>query len=242
MKKVIVFVYGSLSYLLFLFTFIYAIGFVGNIVVPKGMDGKAQMDLVSAVVINLGLLSIFAVQHSVMARPMFKQWLTRFIPEPAERSTYVLCSSIALLMLFYYWQPLGGVVWQFENPLLMGLMWMGFGFGWLLVLVATFFINHFDLFGLRQVWLFFKGKPYSQLPFSTPGFYRYIRHPLYLGWFFAFWCTPLMTVTHLLFAVVTSIYILLAIRWEEHDLCDALGDDYVKYRKKVPMLLPFGKH
>jgi protein-S-isoprenylcysteine O-methyltransferase Ste14 len=182
-------------------------------------------------------LAVFAIQHSVMARPAFKAWWTRIIPQAAERSTYVLLSSLALIALFYFWQPMGGVIWQVENrsgqlPLL-----AGFGFGWALVLYSTFLINHFDLFGLRQVWLQLLGKPYTALPFKTPAPYKLVRHPLYLGWFFAFWCTPQMTAAHLLLAVLTSAYILIGIFLEERDLLKA-HPEYEAYRQRVPMLLP----
>jgi protein-S-isoprenylcysteine O-methyltransferase Ste14 len=173
-----------------------------------------------------------------MARPAFKRWLTRLVPESAERSTYVLASSVALIALFAFWQPLGGTVWEITDPVWRGVTYAAFGFGWGLVLISTFLINHFDLFGLRQVWLQLRGKPYTHLKFGTPGPYKLIRHPLYLGWFFAFWATPVMTATHLLFALATTGYILIAIQLEERDLVAALGEDYVQYRRKVPMIIP----
>ena len=238
MKRFAIFLYGVGSYAVFFATFLYAVAFVGNLPwVPRSIDGPAEMALANALVINALLLAVFAIQHSVMARPAFKAWWTRIIPQAAERSTYVLLSSLALIALFYFWQPMGGVIWQVENrsgqlPLL-----AGFGFGWALVLYSTFLINHFDLFGLRQVWLQLLGKPYTALPFKTPAAYRLVRHPLYLGWFFAFWCTPHMSATHLLFALVTSVYILVAILFEEHDLLKA-HPQYHGYRQRVPMLLP----
>lgn len=241
MKRTLVLIYGIVSYLIFFFTFLYALGFVGNILVPKGIDSEPQLPLTQALVINLLLLTLFALQHSIMARPAFKHRWTRIIPAAAERSTYTLFSSLALIVLFVYWQPLGGMVWQVDNPVGEAALWIGFGFGWSLVLISTFLINHFDLFGLRQVWLYFRGRDYTPLRFATPGPYRFIRHPLYLGWFFAFWCIPTMTVTHLLFAIVTTTYILVAIRWEERDLITALGEDYRAYRRAVPMLIPFIK-
>lgn len=234
-----VLIYGVASYAIFFATFLYAIGFVGNILVPKSMDSPpTEHGLAVALAINLSLLALFAVQHSVMARPAFKRWWTRFVPEAAERSTYTLLSSLALILMFWLWQPIGGVVWSVENPTARTLLYAGFAFGWLLVLVATFLINHFDLFGLRQVWLHFRGKPYTSLKFGTPGPYRLVRHPLYVGWFFAFWCTPTMSVTHLVFAVMTTAYILLAIRLEERDLIASLPE-YEAYRRRVPMLIPF---
>lgn len=240
-KRVTIFVYGLACYAVFFATFLYAIGFVGNFLVPQGIDGVPTTGFARALLIDLGLLALFAVQHSVMARPAFKRWLTKFIPEAAERSTYVLAASVALIVLFYNWQPLGGVVWNVENGVLRTLLLVLSAFGWLLVLAATFLINHFDLFGLRQVWLQLKGRPYSTLRFSTPGPYRLVRHPLYLGFLFAFWATPTMTVTHLVFAVATTAYILLAIQLEERDLVSALGDDYRRYREQVPMILPLGR-
>lgn len=233
-----VLVYGVISYAIFFATFCYAAGFVGNFVVPKSMDSAATGPLGAALAINLSLLGLFAVQHSLMARPFFKQWLTRFVPEPAERSTYVLFSSLALLVLFWQWRPMGGVVWRVESQLGLGLMHAGFAFGWLLVLVTTFLINHFDLFGLRQVWKFFRGLPCRPLKFVTPGPYKLVRHPLYVGWFCAFWFTPTMTVAHLVFAVMTTGYILAAIQLEERDLVDIHGRDYTEYRRRTPMLLP----
>lgn len=238
MKRFAIFIYGVGSYAVFFTTFLYAIAFVGNFpLVPRSIDGIPEMAFGNALVINMLLLAVFAIQHSVMARPAFKAWWTRFIPQAAERSTYVLLSSLALIALFYFWQPMGGVIWQVENrsgqlPLL-----AGFGFGWALVLYSTFLINHFDLFGLRQVWLQLLGKPYAALPFKTPAAYKLVRHPLYLGWFFAFWCTPQMTAAHLLFAVLTSVYILIGIYLEERDLLKA-HPEYAAYRQRVPMLLP----
>lgn len=237
MKRTGILLYGLACYAVFFATFLYAIGFVGNLWVPKAMDSPRATSLGLALLIDLGLLSLFALQHSVMARPGFKRVWTRLIPESAERSTYTLLSSLALILLFWQWRPLGGVVWEVEHPLARTLLYAGFAFGWGLVLVSTFLINHFDLFGLRQVWLQFRGRAYTALPFKTPGPYRLVRHPLYVGWFFAFWCTPTMSVTHLLFALMTTAYILVAIRLEERDLIAALPE-YAQYRKQVPMLLP----
>ncbi len=233
--------YGVICYVIFLISFLYAIGFVGNLVVPKTLDSGAEAGLGIAIATNLMLLSIFALQHSIMARPGFKKAWTKIVPEPVERSTYVLFSSAALILLFALWEPIGGTIWNVENPTAVVILYGMFGFGWVLVLVSTFLIDHFDLFGLRQVWLFFRGKEYTHLPFSTPGPYKLIRHPLYMGWFFAFWSTPTMTVAHFLFAVVTTIYILLAIQFEERDLKKFLGQAYVDYCDKVPMIIPFTK-
>ena len=237
-KRILVFAYGLVCYAIFFATFLYALGFVGNFLVPVTMDGEPRMGTAQALAIDLGLLGLFAIQHSLMARPFFKRWLTRLIPESAERSTYVLASSLALIALFLFWQPLGGVVWDVRDPLWQAVLYALFAFGWLLVLVATFLINHFDLFGLRQVWLQLLARPYRALKFGTPGPYKLVRHPLYLGWLFAFWATPTMTGTHLLFAFMTTAYILVAIQLEERDLVDALGEDYVQYRRKVPMIIP----
>lgn len=238
MKRTLIFGYGVVSYAIFFVTFLYAIGFIGNMVVPKTLDGEPTMGFWPALGVNLGLLTIFALQHSVMARPAFKRWWTQYVPKPAERSTYVLASSLALIALFVFWQPLGGVVWNVENPVGQGVLWTLFAAGWLLVLVATFLINHFDLFGLRQVWLYFIGKEYTRLKFSMPLPYKIVRHPLYVGWFLAFWATPTMTVTHLVFAIGTAAYILVAIQFEERDLIAEHGESYVQYRKRVPMLIP----
>jgi len=238
MKRLIVFTYGVLSYAIFFLTFLYAIGFVGNMGMARTMDSAARVPFWNALLIDTLLLGIFAVQHSVMARPAFKRMLTKLIPEPAERSTYVLLSSVVFIALFAFWQPIGGVIWNFTDPSLRNAANLALGFGFALVLVASFVINHFDLFGLRQVWLYLIGKPYTHLEFRTPLFYKYVRHPLYIGWFTAFWATPTMTGAHLLFAVMTSAYMLMAIRWEERDLVMVHGAKYEKYRKEVPKLVP----
>ena len=240
-KRITTFTYGVISYLLFLGTFLYAIGFIGNLVVPKSIDSGRTGSLSQALLIDAALLTLFAVQHSVMARPWFKRAWTRLVPKPAERSTYVLLSSVALLLLFWQWQPIGGVVWTVEKPVIQMVIYGLYAIGWLLVLSSTFLINHFDLFGLRQVFLFLIGRPYTQLKFGTPMFYRHIRHPLYLGWLFAFWSTPTMTVAHLVFAIATTAYIFVAIQLEEKDLVNAFGDDYRRYKKTVPMIIPIGR-
>ncbi len=238
-KRILFFAYGVFSYLVFFATFLYAVGFIGNFGVPRTLDGEASGDFWISFLTDAGLLALFAVQHSVMARKWFKDRWTRIVPKPVERSTYVLFSSLALILLFWQWRPLGGVVWSVENPLGVIVLRALFAFGWLLVLVATFLINHFDLFGLRQVWFYLRGKPYQPLKFGTPALYRVVRHPLYVGWFFAFWMTPTMTLAHLLFSVATTAYILLAIQFEERDLVRELGEDYEAYRRSVPMLIPF---
>jgi protein-S-isoprenylcysteine O-methyltransferase Ste14 len=238
-KRISIFLYGVACYAVFFGTFLYAVGFVGNFAVPRTLDSESTDAFLPSLLVNLGLLGLFAGQHSVMARPAFKRWLTRVVPTSAERSTYVLASSLALIAMFAFWRPLGGEVWTVTDPALRGVLWGGFAFGWLLVLVSTFLINHFDLFGLRQVWLQLLGRSYTEIGFRTPGPYRYVRHPLYVGWFFAFWSTPTMTGSHLVFAVATTAYILIAIRLEERDLVAHLGKAYAEYRERVPMLLPF---
>ena len=229
--------YGALSYTIFFLTFLYAIGFLGNVIVPKPLDSGPTDPWLTALVVNLALLSLFAVQHSVMARPGFKRVFTKIVPAPIERSTYVLASSLALLLLFWQWRPLGGTIWDVQNTVGRALLYAGFAFGWALVLITTFVINHFHLFGLRQTWRAFRGQPQTGLGFVTPVLYRIVRHPLYVGWFFAFWSTPTMTVTHLLFAVTTTAYILIAIQLEERDLMRA-HPEYAEYRRRVPMLVP----
>ena len=241
LRRVLFFGYGVLSYLIFFGTFLYAIGFIGNFAVPRRLDGPPAGTLASALAVDLGLLAMFAVQHSVMARRWFKEAWTRVVPAEVERSTYVLLSSLALLLLFWQWRPLGGEVWSVGNPAGRAALYALFAFGFGLVLVSTFLINHFDLFGLRQVWLQLVGKPYTPLAFGTPGPYRLVRHPLYVGWFFAFWMTPTMSVSHLLFAVATTAYILIAIQFEERDLVHFHGEAYEEYRRRVPMVWPFGR-
>lgn len=238
MNRILVFTYGTISYLIVLATFVYAVAFLGNIGLDRTIDGTATTPFSQGLMFNLLLLGVFAVQHSVMARPAFKRWWTRFVPKPVERATYDLFSSAAVLLLFHFWQPMGGIIWDVQEPILRGILYALYAGGWLLLLVTTFLLNHFDLFGMRQVWLYLKGRPYTPLTFSTPGLYRYVRHPLYVGWLLTFWSAPTMTAAHLVFAIATSAYILLAIRWEERDLIDAHGRAYEEYRNEVPMLIP----
>ena len=241
MKKIISMLYGAICYFIFLGTFLYAIGFVGNLFVPKSIDGTPVTPLMQAILVNATLLLLFALQHSIMARPAFKKWWTKIIPAHLERSTYVLLASLCLVLMMWQWQPVGGVVWKVENETAKIILLVLYLTGWLIVLVSTFLINHFDLFGLRQSWLYFRGRPYTTLPFRVPLFYRFVRHPLYLGFLIAFWSASTMTVAHLLFALLTTSYILTAIQLEEKDLVKHFGDRYVRYKSKIPMILPFGR-
>ncbi|HXJ34825.1 MAG TPA: NnrU family protein [Candidatus Eisenbacteria bacterium] len=238
MQRIGVFVYGVLAYACFFATFLYAVGFIGGFGVPHSIDSAPQGSLGVAIAVDVLLLAVFALQHSVMARPAFKRWWTRIVPEPAERSTYVLASSLALMLLFWQWRPIGGVVWQVEHPAGRVVLYGLFAAGWVIVFVSTCLINHFDLFGLRQVWLHLRGEPYRPLGFVIPGWYRHVRHPLYVGWLLTFWATPTMTVAHLLFAAMTTAYILVAIRFEERDLGAVHGEPYAQYRRDTPMLVP----
>jgi protein-S-isoprenylcysteine O-methyltransferase Ste14 len=231
--------YGGICYLAFLAVFLYAIGFVGNLFVPKSIDSGEQVSLVEALPVNLLLLGLFAVQHSIMARSNFKRWWTRLVPSPIERSTFVLASSVLLALLFWQWRPMAGVVWEIHQPVIVIALWGLFTGGWLIVLISTFLIDHFDLFGLRQVYLFATGKPYSPPAFRTPAVYRVIRHPIMLGFVIAFWAAPVMTWGHLLFAAMTTSYIVVGIRLEERDLTSAFGSDYEKYREQVSMIVPW---
>lgn len=235
--RILGFIFGAVSYAAFLAVFLYAIGFIGNFGVPKALDAEMDVAWQLALMVDAGLLAVFALQHSVMARPAFKRWWTQFVPVELERSTYVLASSLALAFLFWQWQPLGGVIWKAGDQWLQVLLYCGFAFGWLLVLVTTFVIHHFDLFGLRQVWRHLVGQPQAKVAFVTPVLYRIVRHPLYVGWLFVFWCTPTMTVSHLFFAVMTTAYILIAIQFEERDLMRE-HPEYAAYRRQVPMLVP----
>lgn len=230
--------YGVFCYLVFFATFLYAIAFLGGFGVPRTIDSGVEGSIATALAINAGLLTLFALQHSIMARSWFKQAWTRIVPPAAERSTYVLFSSLALVLLFWQWRPIGGLVWQVDNEVARYAIYGVYAIGWILLLAATFLINHFDLFGLRQVYLHFVGKPYTGLPFRTPGMYRFMRHPIYFAWLCIFWATPRMTMAHLVFALATTGYILMAIPWEESDLIRIHGDDYRRYKQQVPKILP----
>jgi protein-S-isoprenylcysteine O-methyltransferase Ste14 len=239
--RVLFFIYGAISYVLFLVAFLYCAGFVANVVVPKSIDGGLESPLGTALAINLLLLGLFGIQHSVMARPGFKAWWTRLVPQPIERSTYVLFTNLILFLMFWQWRPLTSVVWNVESSTLRGVLWALSGAGWLLALYSSFVIDHFDLFGLRQVFLNLRGVKYTQPQFSVRSVYRWIRHPLLAGFMIAFWATPTMTQGHLLFAVVTAAYTLVGIQLEERDLAGVIGPAYVEYRQRTPMLLPLKK-
>jgi protein-S-isoprenylcysteine O-methyltransferase Ste14 len=239
MGKLTSFLYGLVAYALCVVTLLYAIGFVTGFGVPKTIDTGTEAPLFTAIVINLVLMTIFAVQHSVMARPQFKAWWTRIVPEPVERSTYVLFASLALVLLFWQWRPIPAVVWEVSNPqAAMALTILEF-FGWAVLFLSTFMINHFELFGLHQVTNNLADKPMPKMSFRTPFFYNFVRHPIYLGLIIAFWSTPTMTAGHLLFAAVTTAYIFVGIALEENDLVAVFGDDYRRYRQKVAMIVPF---
>lgn len=242
MGKILAFLYGVVAYVVFLVAFLYAIGFAGNIVVPKSISSGADSPLLQGLLVNSVLLGLFAIQHSIMARPAFKKWLTGIISPAIERSTFVLISSLLLLLMYWKWQPLTTVVWQAENEVIaMTLMGVYF-FGWLVVFLSTFMISHFELFGLKQIFENFKNKSPQSPKFQTNFFYKIVRHPIMLGFIIAFWATPLMTVGHLLFAVMTTGYILVAVKYlEEKDLRKAIGVEYEEYQENVPMIIPFTK-
>jgi protein-S-isoprenylcysteine O-methyltransferase Ste14 len=239
MNRLIAFLYGLISYAVFLVTFLYAIGFVSDLLVLKTIDDGTSASTSAAVVINIVLMSLFAIQHSVMARRPFKEWWTQYVPKSIERSTYVLFASLALILLFWQWRPLPNVVWHIENPQIAAAV-TGLSFiGWLLVLTSTFLINHFELFGLHQVANNLTGQPMPAPRFRTPLYYKFVRHPIYLGFIIAFWATATMTVGHLLFAAVTTAYIVVGALLEERDLADLFGDEYRCYRGRVSMLVPW---
>lgn len=242
MKKILTLIYGIIAYIIFLGAFLYAIPFVGDFFVDKTINTGVASPFGQALLINLVLLTIFALQHSIMARPGFKEWWTQIIPKPIERSTYVLLSSLALILLYWQWQPMQTVVWEVQHEAGVMTLYTLFGVGWLIVLLSTFMINHFDLFGLKQVYEYLKGIEPQPIPFKVSFFYRIVRHPIMLGFIIAFWAVPVMTVGHLVFAITTTLYILIAVKFlEERDLRRIHGEQYVEYQKQVPMLIPFTK-
>lgn len=231
--------FGALAYLVFLATFLYLIGFVGNLpALPRTVDRGPVSDLAIALIVNVALIALFGLQHSVMARQGFKRAWTRIVPAPVERSFYVLFASLALILLFAFWRPITGVVWSVENDVAAAILWGLFALGWLIVLLSTFLISHFELFGLKQVFLHLRGAAAAPAQFRQPFFYKMVRHPLYSGFFLAFWATPVMSYGHLLLALGMSTYMLVAIRYEERDLVQLFGDDYETYRQDVGMLTP----
>lgn len=237
LRRISIFAFGLTAYTIFHATFLYMVAFIGGFFVPRTLDGAAQMATLPALAINAGLVLLFGLQHSVMARPAFKRRWTRIVPPETERSFYLLATCACLIVLFALWQPLGGQVWVVGNPIAAGALWAVFALGWGLVLLSTFLINHFDLFGLRQSWAAFRGREPEPLKFVQPWIYRVVRHPLYVGWLLIVWATPVMTVAHLVFALLATAYILIGIQLEERDLADA-HPEYKDYKKRVPALVP----
>jgi len=238
MKRYLIIGYGAVSYLAFVLAFVYLIGFVANIMVPRGVDHAITAPIWQAVAVDVALVALFGVQHSVMARQGFKRWWTRLVPASIERSTYVWLSSAALVLLYWQWRTMPTVIWDVRQPVVRTVVWAAFWLGWAIAFASTFMINHFDLFGLRHVYLAWRGKPYTELGFRTHLFYRLVRHPLMLGFLIAFWATPTMTAGHLLFSIAITAYILIALQIEERSLVAALGDQYRDYQRDVPMLVP----
>lgn len=238
MARTIAFIYGLVAYVIFLLTFLYAIGFMGNIIVPNSIDDGAEGPTGESLMVNLALLAVFALQHSGMARQGFKRWWTQFIPKPIERSTYVLVSSLFLLLVFWLWRPLTVVVWELGNPTAQLVLEALFWIGWLIALHSSFLIDHGDLFGFRQVRLYARGKPYSPVKFKMPDLYRYVRHPIMMGILVALWSAAVMTLGHLVFAALSTAYILVCIREEERELIELYGEAYREYRRRIPMLIP----
>lgn len=237
-RRLLVLAYGVLTYVLFLGVFLYAVGFLGNFIVPKSVDSGAPESMSIALLVDLGLLGLFAIQHSVMARPTFKRWWTKFVPTSIERSTYMMASNACLIALFIWWQPITVPVWDVQNSIGRAACWAVFAGGYALVLYVTFLINHFDLFGLRQVWLRFRNREHVPVGFVQPAVYKLVRHPLYVGWMIGFWATPTMSLGHLLFAAVNTLYMLIAIQFEERNLAAEHGAKYLAYRRRTPMLIP----
>ncbi len=241
MARLLAFLYGLAAYVVFFVTFLYAIGFVSGLVVPKTIDTGTVVPMAEALIVNILLMSLFAIQHSVMARRQFKQWWTQYVPKSVERSTYVLFASLVLILLFWQWRPMPAVLWHIDNPqIAMAVIGLSFA-GWLIVLTSTFLINHFELFGLHQVVNNLAGRPMPAVSFKTPVLYQLVRHPIYLGFIIAFWAAPVMTIGHLLFAAVTTAYIFVGIFLEERDLVELFGDEYRRYKDRVSMLVPWRK-
>lgn len=238
MSRMVIFTYGIFSYLIFLAVFVYGIGFIGGFLTSTMLDGLPEVPLPRALLVDIALLTAFAIQHSGMARPAFKGWLTSIIPPAAERSTYVLASSLALVVLYVFWEPMGVVVWSAPSGGIRNFVIGVYLSGWVLLLYVTFLIDHFDLFGLKQVWRRLCSRTYQSPVFRTPSLYKLVRHPLYIGWLMIFWAAPTMTLAHLIFAIVTTAYILIAIRWEERDLESAFGEAYADYKSRTPMIVP----
>lgn len=242
MKKLIVLLYGIIAYVIFLGSFLYAVAFVGDFLVPKTINTGMEAPFTEALLINLALLSVFALQHSIMARPGFKKWWTRIVHPSVERSTYVLLSSLALLLIYWQWRPMPEIIWEVQHETIAAVIYGICALGWLIVLLSTFMINHFDLFGLKQVYEYLKNRYPTPISFQKPGLYALVRHPLMLGFIIAFWSTPVMTMGHLVFSITTTLYILVAVKFlEERDLRKIHGEQYIKYQQEVPMLVPFGK-
>jgi len=236
--KLVYFIYGVAVYVMFVGTFAYSVGFVGNFFVPKSMDTGTPGPLLPALAMNLFLLGVFAIQHSVMARPAFKRWWTTFVPAVIERSTYILFTNLALILLFWLWRPMGPVIWDVSGSAFEPVLWGICALGWVIVFISTCLIDHFDLMGLRQVTLNLRGLPYTGKPFKTPLFYQYVRHPIYVGFTIAFWATPVMTLAHLVFAIGSTGYVVIGAMLEERDLIAHFGDRYRAYKAQVPMLIP----
>jgi len=238
MERTIVFIYGVVAYVISLGTLLYAIGFIGNIAVPKSIDDGPEGPLVESLLVDAALLGLFAIQHSVMARQGFKKRWTQIVPRAAERSTYVLISCLLLLLLFWQWRPMSETVWELDDPTAQIVLEALFWFGWLIAFRSSFLIDHFDLFGLRQAYLYLRGEKYTPVRFKMPGLYQYVRHPLMMGFLIAFWATPVMTFSHFLFALAMTIYIFISIHLEERDLIKLYGQAYQEYRRRVPLILP----
>jgi len=241
MKKIAFLIYSVIAYLISFGTLLYLLGFVSTLIVPKHIDSESNVPLVLALLTDAGLVLLFALQHSIMARASFKVLWTEFVPAPIERSTYTLFSSLCLILLFWQWQPISGIIWQVESETARLILHFLCVLGFIIAVVSTFLINHFDLFGLKQVWFYLTDKEYEPSSFKTPFFYKYVRHPLYLGLLITFWSTPTMTFTHLFFAVLTTGYILTGIRLEEKDMIKYFGARYDEYKRSFPMLIPFTK-